>query len=243
MSVLITGAICLYACSVEEPSEGKSNTSDNDNVISNTEAPTDTSNTDDSSSNTSTTDTPKWVEKQYVDEFGDPTGTTYISYMAEGTFSNSATANSNLLVEIIKAPGADQFVLYEYGNQRVNKTSWTEYDIAIKTESGETRKWIGKIPPNDYHMWIDSVSNYSFSEAISPTYLLKTPQVVKVSITFRETPTSKYTFSFDTTGFNEVYDNSPISTADSIRLKKTNITPYDELYTENNDFWNRYIWK
>lgn len=57
----------------------------------------------------------EWQETIIVDEFGDPTGETVSYALFEGTFSNSATTNSELIVKVIDYGEAILFELYEYG--------------------------------------------------------------------------------------------------------------------------------
>tara|TARA_B100000900_G_scaffold393353_1_gene389744 strand:+ start:91 stop:270 length:180 start_codon:yes stop_codon:yes gene_type:complete len=42
-----------------------------------------------------------WEISNYVDRFGDETSYSYIKYYTDGTFSNSATNNSDLFVRIL----------------------------------------------------------------------------------------------------------------------------------------------
>ena len=58
-----------------------------------------------------------WDTGRYVDEFGDPTDEGYIKITKKGYFSNSATTNSRLRVDMMLSDGsirAPWFRLYEY---------------------------------------------------------------------------------------------------------------------------------
>lgn len=81
-----------------------------------------------------------WVLKYYVDEFDQPTSDWYISnrLLITGKFSNSATTNSKLSVQLLLDSEDICFVLYEYGNNKV-KNSYSRnkyYDIKMKDANG-----------------------------------------------------------------------------------------------------------
>lgn len=56
----------------------------------------------------------EWEATEVTDEFGDPTGDTVTSAFFEGTFSNSATSNSELAVRVIDYGEIVVLKLYEY---------------------------------------------------------------------------------------------------------------------------------
>ena len=76
-----------------------------------------------------------WKLEYYVDEFKQPTERWYIrsSKPFWGTFSNSATENSELAVDILVDEEAISIVLYEYGNYWV-KNQWYDYQIEYKVK-------------------------------------------------------------------------------------------------------------
>jgi len=49
-----------------------------------------------------------WIQKSFVDDFGDKTNKKYIMYETEGIFSNSATKNTYLFVQVIIAENQDK---------------------------------------------------------------------------------------------------------------------------------------
>ena len=87
-----------------------------------------------------TTETSLYKIKYFVDDFGDPTNEGYISQItpAEGTFSNSATRNSDMLWYFIIAPQETAFIIYEYGWSPVSGASSypTNYEISVKLADG-----------------------------------------------------------------------------------------------------------
>ena len=87
------------------------------------------------SSDTSTTET--WKVQYYVDIFGDPTDSAYIYGLTTGTFSNSATKNSDLYIILLIEENAVGIEFIEY---RINNTSQdfdkTSYNLSIKGSDG-----------------------------------------------------------------------------------------------------------
>jgi len=75
--------------------------------------------------------------KYYVDEFGDPTDNAFLFNMVEGVFSNSATTNSRLSVAILISKGEIGLGLFEYGDNLVKWSSYTNYMVKMKLPNGE----------------------------------------------------------------------------------------------------------
>lgn len=82
-----------------------------------------------------------WTEEFYVDDFGDPTSSSYIRGIFDGTFSNSATTGSDLTVcffmdKDLASASYDMFTirLLEYGNHKVSFIGCDEWDVSIKVK-------------------------------------------------------------------------------------------------------------
>lgn len=82
-----------------------------------------------------------WTEEFYADDFGDPTSSSYIRGIFDGTFSNSATTGSDLTVcffmdKNLDSASYDMFTirLLEYGNHKVSFIGCDEWDISIKVK-------------------------------------------------------------------------------------------------------------
>ena len=165
----------------------------------------------DNSEDNSITETKEnnWKIQYGVDEFGDATSTGYISYLAEGTFSNSATTNSLLYVNVLVTNESDLlFTLFEYGSSKVINTysRLAEYEINYKLENGKTGKVYGAMANNDgtYLIYVPGKSGYDSLDYISE---FKKNQTIKFMITPIDRPSTKYNFSIDTTGFEETFNN------------------------------------
>lgn len=211
LAALLVGAFCVSGCSNSGTSSNNaSQTASTESSI--VESSVAESSVEKSSFESSVSNNAGWEVLNYVDEFGDSTNSSYISYIAEGTFSNSATINSQLLVKVMVIPGDFiKFALFEYGSNRVvnSYSSNMEYEIAYKFESGETGCTCGGITSgNDSLMVVNGVDGYDGRISLKD---FKTPQIIKIAITQMDRPTTKYRFSIDTTGFAEVYDNSILS--------------------------------
>ena len=79
-----------------------------------------------------------WEIKYYVDDFDDPTDEKYIrSEVIEGTFSNSATDNSLLYVQIVISDSTDIYIrLFEYGKLLVKGISTSTYKVLVRDSKG-----------------------------------------------------------------------------------------------------------
>lgn len=89
-----------------------------------------------------------WETYYYVDNFNQPTEDGYIgnSTCFLGTFSNSATTDSELLVNVVVDEVDVAFFLYEYGRNRVKNSSSSRddlYNITMRTADGADYSFTG----------------------------------------------------------------------------------------------------
>lgn len=81
-----------------------------------------------------------WNINSYIDQFGDSTDSKYISTGKQyGTFSNSATTNSNLEWKILVDDSSVSIFLYEYGSYVVNNRisyGTPYYLIQVRDQNG-----------------------------------------------------------------------------------------------------------
>ncbi len=143
----------------------------------------------------------KWRRVQTTDKFGDTTNVSVTTYITKGTFSNSATTNSDLYVSATVYNDMLMFKLLEYGTYKVINTYSQPryYDIAYKLENGTTGTATGIMTPDDgeYLVGVD----FDISLLILPNH------TIKFVITETDRPSTKYSFSIKTTGFSEMYGN------------------------------------
>jgi len=76
-----------------------------------------------------------WEVRSYVDDFGDPTSDKYVFAIVEGSFSNSATTNSDLIVKVLIDESMIRFDLYEYARNHPTKG---EGDMKFKARSKDS---------------------------------------------------------------------------------------------------------
>jgi len=84
----------------------------------------------------------EWETTNVTDEFGDPTGDTVDRLFVEGTFSNSATRDSDLTVKFVDYGDGLVIELYEYDRSPANlclSDGCFGY-FPIRDASGETHK-------------------------------------------------------------------------------------------------------
>lgn len=142
-----------------------------------------------------------WEIGYYVDAFGDATSDTYILGVFEGTFSNSATISSDLLVGIC-LDNTTQIRLIEYGRNRVNVSSYETVTLQVKDSSGSI---------NSYDLSYDSTDGDLISYDISLADAIRNNSslsfVITVSSKYKSTP-SVYYFKTNNVGLSELYDKA-----------------------------------
>lgn len=70
-----------------------------------------------------------WILNHYVDSFGDETDEGYLSTIMTGTFSNSATTNSDLIAYFLIDEDEVDLKLLEYGDYEVKGDSTYSFDV------------------------------------------------------------------------------------------------------------------
>lgn len=132
-----------------------------------------------------------WSVLYYVDEFGEPTQNGYIrntSYIG-GTFSNTATQNSDLNVRFLISNASDISIqLYEYGgNNPVKAYSSERYRILIQDKDGK-RYTLGATNYSDRLSFDNEASRQVHS-------ILMKGGTIKFRIYESDTPTTEYDFT------------------------------------------------
>lgn len=80
----------------------------------------------------------QWTTNNYVDDFGEPTESTYDIMITEGTFSNSATQNSKLSLKFINNKQNESILVYvyEYGSKLANDIAGNFETVRLKDPEG-----------------------------------------------------------------------------------------------------------
>lgn len=147
----------------------------------------------------------KWTVRYYVDAFNQPTDEWYIITKStiSGTFSNSATTNSNLGVEVLyDFEGEITFFLYEYGRSQVKNSSSRyvdEYDITMRAADGTDYSLTGTIYCGGDRLFIDDAYRNIVLNA------LRGEGTVSFLIVKSDRTTTQYLFSVEASNFGEVY--------------------------------------
>lgn len=145
-----------------------------------------------------------WIENYYVDEFNEPTDERYITNkeLIAGVFSNSATTDSDLLVQFAIDEEYIGIFLYEYGRSLVkNSSSYNndKYTITLRDESGNEKSIKGTIYKGD-----DRIILGGQERAIFIDYLCG-EEDFKVYIVEDERQITNYLFKVSPSNFAEVY--------------------------------------
>lgn len=143
-----------------------------------------------------------WSVKHYVDEFKDETDEKYVSAIFHGTFSNSATSGSDLMVKVlVDNDPSISFMLYEYGYNQVkfNGTS-IKYKIIFKLDNGAKKNFEGYISDGNDRIYITGLK---YDDILST---LKSGGYTKVYIEVEDVLVSTYNFDMDTKGFKDIFN-------------------------------------
>lgn len=149
-----------------------------------------------------------WVHGLYVDNFGDKTDEWYICPRNEikGTFCNTATTDSSLLVEFLYDCNGDITIfLYEYAKKdnlvKNGSSKYSEYyKITIRDDTGTTIDVRGAIyPGNDRISIVDSNRTKVFN-------MMKSAKTMRFFIQNEDSPATTYRFDIDLTDFLYVLD-------------------------------------
>jgi len=143
-----------------------------------------------------------WSLGRYVDEFGDPTGKTYIQNTSFGSFSNTATDNSILKVEMmLSSDKMDKpwFRIYEYESMLLKGYyDYNQFICKVKSSSGnEFGLFLGINDGSDFFRiekpgrWDDKIYKDGPKKL---NELIVNQQSAKFSCYDSETPSSKYRF-------------------------------------------------
>lgn len=81
-----------------------------------------------------------WSINRYVDDFGEQTGEGYVSATVYGTFSNSATTDSELTVLFLIDYNTIRIKLYEYSRNHPMKSDGI-IDFKVKDKNGEIHEF------------------------------------------------------------------------------------------------------
>lgn len=142
-----------------------------------------------------------WETGAYTDEFGLPTGDKYIGADCYGTFSNSATTNSNLYAFVQIDKENIGIMLWEYNRNLVKGTyDYEYYDITILDENGTKHYFTGTIYKSSSRVY------FKDSDRNSVLNILKNNDSVKIYLKSTKYSVSTYLFTVNTKGFTSIYN-------------------------------------
>ncbi len=141
-----------------------------------------------------------WEISEYVDEFQQPTGEKFVTTDAYGTFSNSATTNSELYACVQVTTEDIAIMLWEYGSYLVKGVYDTDtYSITVLDENGIKHYFNGVMYEDGTRIYISSAQYTKFRS------LLKKPQELSIYLKYSKYTTSTYLFTIETDGFFDLY--------------------------------------
>ena len=97
-----------------------------------------------------------WIIDERVDDFGDSIGEKYLKTFSEGTFSNTATTNSELSIVLFYTPEKEEFCfrLLEYNDVKATYFESSEIQLKMKVDDTvyEHNLWSGTAPNGDIYV-------------------------------------------------------------------------------------------
>lgn len=137
-----------------------------------------------------------WEVGNYVDEYGEPTTNSYVSTDLYGTFSNSATTNSELRVRFLIDENSMRIQLYEYAKNHPIKG---EGFLKFKAKDSKGKDCIFETYNND--SGDNTVETKSFKQV--KELLISGGQIKFIAIANRFGSPSEYKFTIDNADFLE----------------------------------------
>jgi|GEM_PF-391928 len=181
----------------------------------------------------------QWTQKYYVDDFGDKTSKTYIDYVDNyGTFSNSATSNSELKAKIVISYSENDslpdilFDLYEYGKGPAvgNAIGDAKYKLIIKLFDNTTETYY--LHAGEHSLFINFSSSWDKNSLIN--YLKKESKPIKCFILIDgEYSSQSYNFKINPVGLgnalSKIYLANNGHATDESKKTEVNQLPIDTL--------------
>jgi len=147
----------------------------------------------------------EWRTGRYVDEFNEPTGESYASIRTVGTFSDTASHNEQLDVQIIVDWNNVEFYLLEYGKLELVNIIDRPYIIRIKDNDDEVHEFSGYLDDSTHRIVVlfpnNSVtgSNSTREEILT---IFSNGGDIRFSITQDSKVSSQYVFSIHADNFD-----------------------------------------
>ena len=142
-----------------------------------------------------------WEIGEYTDEFKQPTGKKYMVADAYGTFSNSATTNSDLYAAVQIDKDNIGIMLWEYGSYLVKGTfDYEDYNITILDDNGTKHYFTGTIYKSGTRVYFDDADR---SAVIN---LMRNNNTLKIYLKSTKYSISTYLFTINTKGFSSAYN-------------------------------------
>lgn len=145
-----------------------------------------------------------WELNYFVDDFGEKTNEGYLLNVCQGEFSNSATTNSHLRVDIVVTPEHIRFDMYEYGNLYMKGEGILQFRAKL---------------PDDTEVMFNTYNSDDGANSV-----LKS-DISKVRELFEKYPklrfAAKTTTSYSTSTYRFLYEGSP----EEFRIKLRELDP------------------
>ena len=129
-----------------------------------------------------------WMMGEYVDEFKEKTGERYFTntHRIEGTFSNSATEDSKLEVDLLVDLKGFHIQLYEYGNNLLKSSRYRVFKIIIQDKDGQRYDTAGVMNSGADRMGLASIITPIMKKGGPIKFLITDGELTKYFFTIRD---------------------------------------------------------
>lgn len=193
--IVLSLSLSIVSCAKKEDSSTNTKTETDTSTNETTESGDTTA---DAQENTTVKET--WTKDFYVDDFNEPTDEWFISSSFTGTFSNSATNNSNLSGYILIDQTYVSFILYEYNRNQVKNiySHEEEYTIVTRDVNGNEQQFTGYIYSEGDRVIVSDAQTSAMKE------LLKNGEKIKFYIYETDNSVTNYLFQTESTNLSSL---------------------------------------
>lgn len=149
---------------------------------------------------------PLWSLNSYVDDFGEPTKTKYISSIQVGKFSNSASTNRNFGLSLLIDKKNTRLVFYQYMSHKVKASVVTKvYELKMRADK-KTYTFKNKLE------MYKGLSSAEFLDKSDKELFLKvlSESKSKIKLRFKEvgqySSMTTYSINLNSKGFTRLYN-------------------------------------
>ena len=150
-----------------------------------------------------------WTKGEFKDEFDNPTGEKYIKTTVNGTYNDTFTEEGNLKAEVRVSETDVSIYLWENGTDEIELLygDSLRFDITVLDQNNIKHQYLSYLYDGKSYLDVDDYGMFSFESAVDLIALLyQTQGTVKFYIENSDDKDNNYSFSINTEGFADLYN-------------------------------------